>query len=423
MFDPAIQEFFDKRKTDWLNKKIKSSMPEDEVQIIEREAEYKFSPQQWLPDAAKRAGQMSITTHPCTFSHPSARKNKSGYVTSIVAKINRIPDGYLKTGNVEGENDAVGNAAVLDVYKFLMLTLKDGDTLLEHIEKDSDLAKELLSLPSGGYEVIKDGLTSMIKSESKDMLTSSKIKQVYFPVEGNSYHLISVLSNSGLVFELRKRIDDLRFSDKHKELRELKRNNRYSEQGFSEIYDITTVGYGGTKPQNISVLNNQYGGKARLLSSIPPQLTKRDIQFPSKDFFKSAIRFYDIREPLQKLHGIFKIGLDSPIPRRNLESGRDNSIEDILDRIIERMASLRTVSIEQYREEISALPHYQKVWLCEPYLEVRQQQDEWLDELCEVISKWILAAYRKVVKKPLTLGPAERNYIHELIDSYREALR
>ncbi|MEX6067038.1 type I-F CRISPR-associated protein Csy1 [Providencia hangzhouensis] len=31
-----------------------------------------------MPSAAKRAGQISLSTHPCTFSHPSSRKTKTG---------------------------------------------------------------------------------------------------------------------------------------------------------------------------------------------------------------------------------------------------------------------------------------------------------------------------------------------------------
>jgi len=423
MPDPAIREYFQRRKEDWLNNKVKPSMQEDEVRELEEEGDKKFSKEHWLPDAAKRAGQMSISSHPCTFSHPSARKNKNGYATSVIAKASPSSDGYLRTGNVAAEEDALGNAAVLDVYKFLTLTMQDGSSLLEHIKNDSELAKSLLTTQSESYESLKTGLLAITSNGKTESITSSKIKQVYFPVGDNDYHLLSVLSNSGLVYELRRRIDGLRFSERQKELRELKRNNQHSEEGFSEIYDITTIGYGGTKPQNISVLNNQFGGKARLLLSAPPHLWKRDIKFPTKDFFINSIRFYDIQESLQKLHGIFKTGLDSAIPLRNLESGRDHRIEEVLDQVIERMSAVRSVASTQYRAESSSLPLYQKIWLCDEYRQERQEQDEWLDNLCEEISRWIFTAYKKVIKKHVALGQAERIYIKEIIKTYREALR
>lgn len=423
MPDPAIREFFQKRKDDWLKGKVKASMQDDELNELKAEAEEKFSFENWLPDAAMRAGQMSISTHPCTFGHPSARKNKNGYVTSVIAKESREVDGYLKTGNVAAEEDALGNAAVLDVYKFLTLSMQDGDSLLEHIKRDSDIALAVFNIKTETYQNLKSGLLSMTGGQGAETVTSSKLKQVYFPID-NNYHLLSVLSNSGLIYELRKRIDELRFSETQKELRELRRANKYSTQGYSEIYDITTIGYGGTKPQNISVLNNQYGGKARLLSSAPPQLKKRDTQFPAKNFFSQSIRFYDIQEPLKKLDGIFKSGLDSPIPRRNLESGRDRHIEDILDQIIQRMIAIRAAS-EQYWEESSDLPRYQKVWLCDEHLQERLEEDGWLDELSEVIAKWIFAAYsnKKVIKKPVALGVAEQAYVRDMIETHRDVLR
>jgi CRISPR-associated protein Csy1 len=43
--------------------------------------------------------------------------------------------------------------------------------------------------------------------------------------------------------------------------------------------DLTAIGYGGTKPQNISVINNQNSGFSYLLPSMPPILTKRKTQF------------------------------------------------------------------------------------------------------------------------------------------------
>lgn len=170
-------------------------------------------------------------------------------------------------------------------------------------------------------------------------------------------------------------------------------------------------------------MNNQYGGKAPLLLSIPPHLEKRDIRFPTKDFFQNSIRYYHIKEPLQKLHGIFKTGLESEIPRKNLKSGRDHRIEEILDQIIIRMTALRSVSTEQFFEKTSRLKEYQKIWLLDENKKTREEQEDWLNTLCIDIAYWILDAYKKVIKKPEPLGQAELNYIKKLIESNKEAFR
>ncbi len=421
MPDSTIEAFFQRRKEDWLKKETNASMNEVELSELQKQSEEKFSFENWLPDAARRARQISISTHPCTFSHPSARKNKNGYVSSIIATTNRNSDGYLRTGNVEVGQDALGNAAALDVYKFLSLTMDDGEPLHTHIECETPLAKELLSIDGESYEIVRNGFLAMFNA-GKESITSSKIKQIYFPVV-DSYHLLSVLSNSGLIYELRKRVDELRFSEHQKQQREKKRKNEASNEGFAEIYNLTTIGYGGTKPQNISVLNNQYGGKARLLMSAPPHFVQRSIQFPRDSFFKSTVRFGDIRESLQKLHNIFVASTDGTIPLKNLQTGRDHRIEEIIDQIILKMAALRAVATEQYREENSNLPHYQRVWLCDEFRDERAQTDTWLGELCEAITRWIYLAYQRVISKPAILGPAEVTYLQQAIDTHREVLR
>ena len=78
MLDPAITLFFSERKEAWLKKNIKTDMDEFEKKEQEQACEEVFALSTWLPNAARRAGQISMSTHPCTFSHPSARKNKNG---------------------------------------------------------------------------------------------------------------------------------------------------------------------------------------------------------------------------------------------------------------------------------------------------------------------------------------------------------
>ncbi|MFV0487873.1 MAG: type I-F CRISPR-associated protein Csy1 [Vibrio fluvialis] len=121
MIDPAIDAFFEERKNVWLKKNINASLSELEIREQEQVCQSHFLLANWLPNAARRAGQMSMTSHPCTFSHPSARKSSYGYVSSIIATASPRADGFLRSGNVVVELDALGNAAALDVYKISSL--------------------------------------------------------------------------------------------------------------------------------------------------------------------------------------------------------------------------------------------------------------------------------------------------------------
>lgn len=229
MPDPEITAFFTKYQE---SKKI----PE-------------FSRLQWLSDAAGRAEQLSLTTHPFAFTHPCARRNRYGKAGAILAEVKKKNDGFLRSGNVVVPQDAEGNAAALEIYTFLMLKMQDGKTLLTHLCEESETAKKILG--SENYRKLRAGFLRIFSGVGVPS-TNSKIKQVFFPVPGKEcnagYHLLSVLTPSGLLFELYRRL------------------------GKSGIFPghLVVIHIGGSKPQNISALNMQNKGKACLLLSVPP---------------------------------------------------------------------------------------------------------------------------------------------------------
>lgn len=413
MINETISKFFKERKEAWLKKNLKSSMADDEILELHDKSANIFSLEVWLPNASARAGQISMATHPCTFSHPSARKNKNGYVTSIVAETEYRSDGFLRSGNVKVSSDALGNAAALDVHKFLNLVMPDGQTLMGHIQEDSQLAKSLLKIKSKSYEILKDEFLEMIHISSESV-TSSKIKQVYFPVE-EDYHQLSILSNSGMIYHLRKRLDKIRFGEDEeekkalKELREKRKTNRFSEDGFAEIYNLTTIAYGGTKPQNISVLNSQNGGKAQLLNAMPPELQKRSVYFPKANFFNESMDLWKLKDIFNSLHTLYRVRDYSNIMMRD---AKRYHYESLIEKVIERMWAVRLVADEQYYEKTSRLISYQKIWLCPEYEEKREKEDGWLDKVMEDIGSWIVQSYKKSLGK----SAIEINGKEELID-------
>lgn len=432
MMDSAISEFFADRKSAWLKKNIKASMSDVEIKALEIECETQFSLANWLPNAASRAGQIAISTHPCTFSHPSARKNKNGYVTSIIAHSEKANDGFLRSGNVEVAADALGNAAALDVYKFLTLVMADGETLIQHLARDSEQAVNLLATSSKetypDYLTLKQAFLAMTATSSES-ITSSKIKQVYFPLNRDNsvnghlasieYHQLSLLTASGIVFELRQRLDAMRFGETIKEARDKRKTNQF-HQGYKEIYNLTTIGYGGTKPQNISVLNNQNGGKAHLLLSLPPNLKNRDIHFPHSDFFSQTLRYAQCKNQFQALHQLYR-GDDNNM---HIRAQRDDYYQSVIDHVIERMWQVRSVAQAQFRREDSLLPTVQQTWLCEHTKILRETTDDWLDVICNAITGFLFHGYEKTLgSKAIKFGDAEYRQMQKIVLSNKEALR
>ena len=193
----AVMEYLAERRKNWLEKRLSADTDEAAKLELETEANEKFSLAQWLPDAARRAGHLSMVSHPSKFSHPSAK------TSAVIAQASLQADGYVRTGNVSYPLDVFGSAAAIDVYKFLALSLSDGKTVLEHLEQETALAQQLLSqAPS----VPVSDLTSQflaIKASETQVKTDGLVKQVYFPVDG-AYHLLSILTPSGMLTELKE---------------------------------------------------------------------------------------------------------------------------------------------------------------------------------------------------------------------------
>lgn len=393
--EQAIQDFLDERKAGWLKGKLKPHLSDDEQAAIKAEAELKYSLPNWLPDAAKRAGQLNLATHPGKFSHPNAK------TSMILATSEMARDGLLRSGNLVVEPDVLGNAAALDVFKFLSVVLSDGQSILWHLQQGSSLIKKEFEMETASFEELSKGLLSIQKQESQQ-LTHERVKQVYFPI-GNGeatqgdYHLLSVLTPSGILFDMRERIQDMRFSETTKAAREAQRTQSYHPEGYQELYGLAMIGYGGTKPQNISVLNSQNGGKAYLLPSLPPRLEKRNLRLPRRNFFAECLWFKAFQSSFIYLHKLFvdeKNNLD-------IRQKRDHLLLSILDQVLFKVWELRAFSQSSHGHAWSQSEHYadlplaQKIWLDDSYLEQRQSQDEWLQEILKGFLSWLVYAYER----------------------------
>ncbi|EGQ8146636.1 type I-F CRISPR-associated protein Csy1 [Vibrio parahaemolyticus] len=418
MIDPAIEAFFAERKEAWLKKNTSAAMNEQQLREIQQECEQNFSLSNWLPDAAKRAGQISISSHPCTFSHPSARKNKNGYVSSVIAKNRAQSDGFLRSGNVSVEVDALGNAAALDVYKFLSLEMTDKRSLLTHIEQGSELAQGLLTQPNTDYQTLREGFLKMIDTDP-EATSSSKVKQVYFPVAKGEYHLLSLLTHSGHLFELRQRLDALRFGEEVKQARECRKNGQFHPDGYQEIFGLTTIGFGGTKPQNISVLNNKNAGKAHLLASTPPELKPRNLRLPTTDFFKESFTAWQAKETLEALHRLFRTDYNNI----NIRDGRDYRIQEYVDLVIHKMWQVRLFLADYQGDLSSDLKPEQKFWLYPEYEQYRLEENEWLEGIIRQISRSLIFNYSKVTNNSTALADDELLAIERVVRDNKEALR
>lgn len=385
MIDPVIQNFLSERKESWLKKKIDSKTTAEQDRELTLEANELFMLATWLPDAAKRAKQLSLVSHPAKFSHPSAK------TSSIIANAEKNADGFVRTGNTANQLDVFGNAAAMDVYKFLSLTLVDGQTVLNHLEQQTPAIQQQFTLPDVSYTELAASLLTIKSTDTDKAVTSDIVKQVYFPVSEDSYNLLSVLTPSSLMFTLKQRINALRFSDEAKVAREAKKNNQHYDGELAEIYSLTVIGFGGTKPQNISVLNSQNYGTAYLLESLPPILKKRSINPPKNNFFSNSLRLKDFQEDFDQLHK----QLSSDTNNIHVRNKRDWLIKDIIYQVADKLWQIRFLDAGwSTSDNYQNLSPQQKTWLDQAYKDTRQQQTDWHGDIKTALARWLSNSYK-----------------------------
>ena len=380
-------------------------------------------PEEWLQKRAiKQAESRRMSSHPFKFSHPDVSARKT---TPVIAKAERVADGYCRSGNIETQLklDSYGNAAALPVQKFLDLKMEDGQTLLEHIERETELSKSQLSIlcKTGKYESLRDGFLA-VKQEDSPQRTSSKVKQVYFSV-GNSYHQLSILTPSMLIFEMKSRIKKMRFGDLTKSARDLHKKNEYSKTGYEEIFDLSLIGYGGTKPQNISNLNNQFGGKSYLLPSLPPRLQGRKVRLPRKDFFRDCLWIKEFEDSFARLHKLLAVDVNNLAIRQD----RDEIVLFVFDCIVARVWQIRSEEAGwTERKRFQGLPTYQKWILDNSYAGRREGEAEYSEHIAKFLeesARWIVVEYEKILgKKAKMLSDHEIGHFYKVVCDNRDAL-
>ena len=425
MLDAAIIDYLESKKLDFLKKKIKSKTSEENKLKFIQEANNRYNFQVWIGCMVTVADSY-CSTHPVKFSHSTPLSKSSKYkakdLNLVVRKI-RGNDGFLRTGNDDVEDDLSGypdNGASTELYAFLNLYLKDGRSIIEHLKEGTDYISEQLSFKGLDYKSISD---SFLPTRKSSKATSERLKQVYFPVKGN-YHLLTVLTPSGIIYKLKEKINELCFSDENKRLREeTKKSSPKPTSGIiSEIFDLTLVGYGGTNAQNVSVLNNQNGGVSFLLSSAPPTLNKRKIQPPKKSFFVDCLWSGYFKEDFEEFHNVL-------VDRRNnidIRDRRDDIVLNSISKVKWLLEQVRGIGSNWSDSEIyTGLEQWEKIWLDEKYLSIRvdkNQNNEYINKAQSHFANWFIGSYKQIIKDNRLLGDDDIDHIKEVLQQEQELL-
>ncbi len=375
-----------------LQPKLDALKPEDDEQRQQLRVNYRLA--HWIPDAARRVGQIQQVTHALKFTHPDARGSSLS-----VAGNSSAGDTVVGTHTVANSlsQDVVGNAAALDVYKFLRLAV-EGKTVLDRaVDNDAGLAAAFSDDP----DLAQAWMSAFAAlQQAKGSPSSHKLaRQIYWPTANGEYHLLAPLFPTSLVHGLWGRIRQDRFSDEAKAAREARRADVAHPHGYCEYPNLAIQNFGGTKPQNISQLNSERYGENFLLPSLPPTGKSPDIR-PPLGVSSIFDRLFGSRPRVRELVRIlrdFLVSVENVKSTERIRNKRAELAALIRDETFQYAAEVRQLEPGWSQQAECQLNAAEQCWLdperaaSDADFARQRQRGDWPDEICRRFGNWLNA--------------------------------
>ena len=325
-------------------------------------------PAVWLEDAARRVQQIQAVTHSLKPIHPDARGTNLYVEPAQQPPLAELGSHAL---GADFAGDVVGNAAALDVYKFLKLQV-GGQSLLSALLANDAAALQALHDDPAQAKVLRDAFVSLTEPRAGGPSSHGRAKQMYWltghdATDNGQYELLAPLYATSLAHAVYGEIQEHRFGEANKAARTARRERKAHDGVFHDYPGLAAQKMGGTKPQNISQLNSERGGVNYLLSSMPPQgWTSSNVRLPVhqksvfKDFFGKQPQVFDALRDLRHF-------LSSNPPKNKKTRMRLENLVDLLTYEVvvfaESYHQTLAAGWTEDQDKFSELDKYQQLWL------------------------------------------------------------
>jgi CRISPR-associated protein Csy1 len=383
---------------------------EDVVQAQRLSLQQAHVRETWLADAAKRVPQIQLASHTLKPIHPDARGTNLYVNQPVCTDVNVVGTHTLQSQRAD---DVVGNAAALDVFKFLKLQ-HNGQSLLTRLSRKDGAA--LYALSSDAQEATQWAQAFAGIVDGKGSAASHTLaKQLYFPLSDDGYHLLAPLFPTALVHGVHTHLQEARFSDAAKAARTARRAKEPHAHGYCDYPGMAVRNMGGSKPQNISQLNSERGGANYLLASVPPVWKDQGTQPPlrmASVFDKLGVIGRDrtvyrtIKELKEFLNSVADVENNMHIRDKRVEL-----VQAIINRVLDIATELQCLNGGWSADPACKLSWAQKQWLDADALEAAQaahevqaaatgaadgtlaapEATEWRDKVAEDFARWLNA--------------------------------
>ncbi|MCQ6262462.1 type I-F CRISPR-associated protein Csy1 [Alcanivorax sp. MM125-6] len=384
-----------------------------------------FEMEAWLSDAARRVAQLQVVTHSLKPIHPDAKG------ASVYAPPESLPRHDLVGSHELPENfdgDVVGNAAALDVYKFLKLEYQGRSLLERALDNDRDLLAAFNDNPEQASEWLR--AFADIVEPGEQLASHTHAKQLYWlagddPTNDGHFHLLAPLYATSLVHKFHGDVNRDRFGDGVKEARQARRERRYSETGYRDYPNLAVQKLGGTKPQNISQLNSERGGRNYLLASLPPRWVSSNIKPPLfvDSVFERFGRRRAVRETLRGLRALLR---SDPAANQETRARRDEFLGALIDELVLFASGYSLLEPGWSASSDCLLVEAEALWL-DPWRDdgdfaQRRESGEWAQEVRHRFASWL----NKQLERELPVGQEEHRFwaqhLKQRFDALQEVL-
>lgn len=364
-FRAAIEAFLQSRISNQLEE------PKTGKTNLKEGVEHLYTYEAWFSRITGQARQIQLVTHPLRATFPDA---KIATTTSLYCSPSELPQ-HDEVGSHSlpqtFDEDIAGNAAVSTIIRddlrlFMQIEVEGAQIRKWVLESDPDL-QNALSDSSG---IAKDRLNSLATflERPEPLRSHSRAKQIYWlvgedPIVDDEYHLLAPLYSSPLAHTVFQTINEDRFGEAGKLARQARREHRDHETGYHEYPNLAVQKFGGTKPQNISQLNNVRGGKNYLLASNPPKWKTQPVKVPL--FVDSVFPFFgrvaEVRQTVQILHNLL---LSDARPNVDTHNQFDALLDQLIDELVTFAHPLQAILPAGWtRNPDCRLADDEKLWL------------------------------------------------------------
>ena len=389
----------------------------------------------WLASAAKRVEQIQAVTHSLKPIHPDARG------TNLYVEPTSLPALAELGSHALGEHfagDVVGNAAALDVYKFLKLEVQGRSLLTTLLAQDADALAALHSDPAQA-QALRDAFVSLTQPRAEGPSSHTLAKQLYWLTGDDAcadagYALLAPLYATSLAHAVHAQVQEDRFGEANKAARQARRERKAHDGVFRDYPGLAVQNMGGTKPQNISQLNSERRGMNYLLSSLPPQWQTSATRLPVQAgsvFDRLFIARPEVRRTVRALRQFLE---SDPEPTLATRQRREALLDTLLDELVSLAAELQQQlppgwSLDDDRFE--SLHRSEQLWLDPLRSELPDQaafalewlRMDWPVEVGKRFANWL----NEQLRGKLPLGDAEaREWAKVLLadeDGFQQQLR